>query len=119
MPALRVQIPQVVTLHEGDGARILHALAGGSSAEDRFAVFIDGPKGEMAIRLARGLLRLPAVAFVAIHDMRVWKGALPGAVFFSDDDAFINRYGFLDAGMAEYEDGGVMAILDQPDTSEP
>ena len=51
-----------VDVHEGDGARALHAwVDAAAGSEERLAVMIDGPKGELAIHLARRLLRSPAV----------------------------------------------------------
>merc|ERR1712187_672925 len=88
----------------------------------RTAVFIDGPKGELAIRLAAALLRDHAhVAFVAIHDMGPYKTELVskfGAFFFSDEPWFQAAYGHLDApfkARPDLEAGGTMAFLPRPE----
>lgn len=84
-----------VKLYTGDGQTLLPQLLRQSA---RAAVFIDGPKGELAIRLALSLCELPQVAFVAIHDMGPYKRELRrlGAFFFSDEDWFQAASGHLD-----------------------
>jgi len=82
----------------------------------RTAIFIDGPKGELAIHLALRLRQYPQVAFVAIHDMAPYRASLMqhGAFFFSDEPWFQAKYGHLDAGFRarpDLEAGGTMAFL--------
>jgi len=80
------------------------------------AVFIDGPKGELAIRLALSLRQHPQVAFVALHDMGPYRTQLKelGAFFFSDEPWYVAAYGHLDApyhARPDLEAGGTMAFL--------
>ncbi|CAE7353311.1 unnamed protein product [Symbiodinium natans] len=75
----RLQRRSNVELHTGDGRQLLPELL--SRPGRRAAVFIDGPKGELAIHLALSLVKLPQVAFVAMHDMEPYKR---GSVFVSE-----------------------------------
>lgn len=99
----------------GDGRRLLPELLERAPSR-RTAVFIDGPKGELAIRLALALREYPQVAFVAIHDMAPYRAELLrlGAFFFSDDPWFQDLYGYLDAPFhmrPDIEAGGTMAFI--------
>ncbi|CAJ1355475.1 unnamed protein product [Effrenium voratum] len=109
----RLQKRKNVRLYTGDGRSLLPELL----AETRkAAVFIDGPKGELAIHLALSLQKLPQVAFVAMHDMGPYRRELKrlGAFFFSDEEWFQATYGHLDAPFLQRPDleaGGTMAFL--------
>lgn len=108
-----------VRLLGGDG-RVLLPRVLDEQRGRRAAVFIDGPKGELAIRLALALLREhPQVAFVALHDMGPYREELLalGAFFFSDEAWFQAAYGHLDAPFHSRPDvsgGGTMAFLPSP-----
>jgi len=111
----RLRIRPNVRLLGGDGRVLLPQLLEEHSGR-RVAVFIDGPKGELAIRLAMTLQRLPQVAFVAIHDMTPYRSELTrlGGFFFSDESWFQTLYGHLDAPFHARPDisaGGTMAFL--------
>merc|ERR1711865_464556 len=81
-------------LLEGDGRRMLPDALGKYPGRVA-AVFIDGPKGELAIRLALALREHPQVAFVAMHDMAPYRKELQklGAFFFSDEPWYTAAYG--------------------------
>jgi len=106
-----------VRLMEGDGRVLLPQLLD-ERPDQRVAVFIDGPKGELAIHLALSLRELPQVAFVAIHDMEPYRQELSkfGAFFFSDETWFQEEYGYLDKPFRENNipAGGTMAFLQAP-----
>uniref|UniRef100_A0A7S4V9N6 Catechol O-methyltransferase n=1 Tax=Alexandrium monilatum TaxID=311494 RepID=A0A7S4V9N6_9DINO len=104
-----------VRLVRGDGKAELPRLLEERSGA-RVAVFIDGPKGELAIRLALKLRGYPQVAFVAMHDMAPYRGALRahGAYFFTDEPWFQREYGHLDEPFKRRTDlqaGGTMAFI--------
>lgn len=104
-----------VHLVTGDGRQVLPRLLQEHS-DRRTAVFIDGPKGELAIRLALSLATYPQVAFVALHDMAPYRTELTrlGVFFFSDESWFQEAYGHLDAPFHARPDlvaGGTMAFL--------
>jgi len=85
-------------------------------ASRKTAIFIDGPKGELAIRLALSLRERPQVAFVAMHDMAPYRQELRkfGAFFFTDEPWFQEAYGHLDApykSRPDLEAGGTMVFL--------
>ncbi|CAE7650287.1 unnamed protein product [Symbiodinium necroappetens] len=110
----RLQRRSNVELHTGDGRTLLPQLL--SRPGRRAAVFIDGPKGELAIHLALSLIKLPQVAFVAMHDMEPYKRRLRelGAFFFSDEPWFKEAYGHLDEPFRRRPDllaGGTMAFI--------
>jgi len=107
-----------VQLHTGDGRTLLPALLKERPSE-RVGVFIDGPKGELAIHLALSLRTIPQVAFVAMHDMEPYREELIklGAFFFSDESWFQEAYGHFDAPFHARPDlpaGGTMAFLRAP-----
>ncbi|CAE8591517.1 unnamed protein product [Polarella glacialis] len=111
----RLQQRPNVQLEVGDGRTVLPMLLE-QHAGRRAAVFIDGPKGELAIRLALSLVEHPQVAFVAMHDMEPYRGELQrlGACFFSDEAWFQAAYGHLDEPFRQRPDleaGGTMAFL--------
>jgi hypothetical protein len=66
----------------------------------KIAIFIDGPKGNKAIRLAKKCFSYPRVKFVGIHDqckdnyhqMDSW----PATAFYSDASWFLEKYSYLD-----------------------
>jgi len=106
-----------VRIIQGNGKVVLPQVLDAAGPERRAAVFIDGPKGELAIRLASTLRKHPKVAFVAMHDMAPYRSALReefGAYFFSDEAWFQKAYGHLDAPFKMQPDlqaGGTMAFL--------
>lgn len=101
-----------VTLHEGDSRSRMLELLGDDAA--RVGVFIDGPKGRAAVRMAIDALNRPAVAFVAIHDMNrtradgkrrargreLFDAVMPLRLT-TDEDWFVEAYQDLDV-----EEGG-------------
>lgn len=104
-----------VQLLQGNGKVLLPQLLD-ERPQRRAAVFIDGPKGELAIRLALKLREHPQVAFVAMHDMGPYRASLQGhgAFFFSDEPWFQEAYGHLDAPFkmrTDLEAGGTMAFI--------
>eukprot|EP00927_Polykrikos_kofoidii_P033660 TRINITY_DN28489_c0_g1_i1.p1 TRINITY_DN28489_c0_g1~~TRINITY_DN28489_c0_g1_i1.p1 ORF type:complete len:446 (+),score=60.56 TRINITY_DN28489_c0_g1_i1:129-1466(+) len=112
----RRQNVQVLT---GDGRQLLSQVLQ-QHVHRKTAVFIDGPKGELAIRLGLDLLRRhEQLAFVAIHDMAPYRGELIkyGAFFFTDEPWYQAAYGHLDAPFRtrpDIEAGGTMAFLPRP-----
>lgn len=91
-----------VSLKEGDGIILAADFIRSRSNDHRCGVFIDGPKGEDAVRLAKECLQYPAARFVAVHDCyrnhkarKLMEEA--GAVFFTDAEWFENEYSYLDA----------------------
>lgn len=106
----RLQPWENVVLHEGDSrTRMLELIAEGGS--DRVAVFIDGPKGRAAVRLAIDVLNQPAVCFAAIHDVNRTRadGVRPARArelfdavsplrLATDEDWFVDASGELDVG---------------------
>jgi len=110
-----------VRLLVGDGRRLLPTILE-QQPQRRTAIFIDGPKGELAIHMALHLRKFPQVAFVALHDMAPYRKELIrlGACFFSDETWFQDAYGDLDAPFRARPDlvaGGTMAFL--PGTAAP
>ena len=86
----------------GDSLELIPRLIEGMPGK-RMAVLLDGPKGAVAIDLAKRLFRDHAgVVAIFIHDMRAGTPQRPaleeahGRVFFTDDDAFVSSYGDLD-----------------------
>jgi len=111
----RLQARPNVKLLTGDGRKLLPQLLDAHPSRT-VAIFIDGPKGELAIRLALSLRTYPQVAFVAMHDMAPYRQELIrlGAFFFSDTPWFQATYGHLDAPFRmrpDIEAGGTMAFL--------
>eukprot|EP00933_Yihiella_yeosuensis_P055168 TRINITY_DN53868_c0_g1_i1.p1 TRINITY_DN53868_c0_g1~~TRINITY_DN53868_c0_g1_i1.p1 ORF type:complete len:404 (+),score=65.74 TRINITY_DN53868_c0_g1_i1:43-1212(+) len=105
-----------VQLEEGDGHKLLPEILAKNPGR-KAAVFIDGPKGELAIRLAMTLRGHPQVAFVAMHDMEPYRGELTklGAFFYSDETWYQEAYGHLDEPFRKRPDleaGGTMAFLE-------
>lgn len=80
----------------------------------RIGVFIDGPKDEAAIELARECLRHEQVCFVGIHDMARLLNGQPhrarrtleslGAMWFTDAEWFVHAYSYLDEGDSNWDD---------------
>lgn len=116
----RLQQRSNVHVHTGDGRRLLPELLSQRKGR-KAAIFIDGPKGELAIHLALSLRKLPGVAFVAMHDMEPYRSELTrlGAFFFSDEAWFQEAYGHLDEPFRKRPDleaGGTMAFLSGSNT---
>ncbi|CAK9069223.1 Hypothetical protein SCF082_LOCUS34708 [Durusdinium trenchii] len=102
-----------VKLYAGGRAEMPALLS--ERPERHAAVFVDGPKGELAIHLALSLCERPEVAFVAIHDMGPYKRELKrlGAFFFSDEEWFQATYGHLDSPFQQRPDlegGGITFV---------
>lgn len=104
-----------IALLTGDGRRLLPQILD-QQPDRKIGVFLDGPKGELAIRLALDLRQRKQVAFVALHDMAPYRSELVklGAFFFSDEGWFQALYGMLDEPFRQRPDleaGGTMAFL--------
>lgn len=84
-----------VTTIKGNAVYMLPDIVARSNAQ-RIGALIDGPKGKLAIRLAKRLLNDPKVQFVAVHDL-----AFEGKQHLIDshDPEFRKRYGFLDSSV--------------------
>jgi hypothetical protein len=95
---------------QGDGTikipQIVQALA---NKDKRIGVFIDGPKGEVAVNLAEKLIKKENVKFVAVHDChkmsfgqvnytRIALEKHKGGKFFSDSQLFLEKFRCLDEG---------------------
>ena len=59
---------------KGDSVKLLPKMLKALPVSSRAAVFIDGPKSFGALSLAKSLLKIPRVAFVAIHDVAPFQG---------------------------------------------
>lgn len=103
-----------VLLCEGDATRLLPATVK-QMRKRRVGVFIDGPKGEAAVELARQCMAHPHVAFVGVHDMpkllhgrphaeRDLLEAVGGPQWFTDDQWFVDAYESLDADDSHWDD---------------
>lgn len=72
----------------------------GRQAVKKTGVFIDGPKGVGACKLARRMLKHPNVAFVGIHDQRIGHFHVMDKYFpeviYTDESCFRKRFGYLD-----------------------
>jgi hypothetical protein len=62
-----------VKQHEGDSRKVVLELLEMHKGK-RIGVFIDGPKGRAAVRMAIDVLNSSDVAFVALHDMNKTEG---------------------------------------------
>jgi len=103
--ALRQEFGDRLELLHGDGKQHVPRIA---ERYRRPAVLLDGPKNTGAMPLVREML--PNSVFVGVHDVcplssgdtsqanpgRGMAAAFPGA-WFTDDDAFVKEYGWLDA----------------------
>ncbi len=84
-------------VHYGDAFELVPALV-----TEPAVVLIDGPKGHYALLLATTLLRDPRVGAVFIHDVhkdsdtRALMERLYPEAFFTDDQAFVERFSGLD-----------------------
>ena len=77
-----------------------------ATAGSRVGVFIDGPKGESAVRLAVECMKLDNVSFVGVHDVAGNSEARPlfdqsaldedRWTWVTDEDWFVARFAFLD-----------------------
>ncbi len=97
-----------VKLLAGDGVLVLSNRVNTPVNKKRnVGVFIDGPKGEVAVNLAKKLIVQGNVKFVAIHDChklsfgsvnhtRTALEEYDGDKFFSDSLLFVEKYGYLD-----------------------
>jgi len=103
-----------VEVIQGDGSVMIPQALERSNRST--AVFIDGPKGEFALRLAERVLKRPNVKFVALHDMRPWKATLRSGqlqmqcFFITDEEWFLRDFGWLDEGGGN---GGPMAFVER------
>lgn len=57
----------------GDGSTLLPSLLEGGFKDQRVAVFIDGPKREASIDLAKRCYKFPNVVFVGVHDVHAFE----------------------------------------------
>lgn len=81
----------------GDSTQII-----GDYIKEDCAVFIDGPKGEKALKLAKILLCNETVKVIFIHDLyspsperKVAEKAFENIIF-SDDEKFVSKFSYLD-----------------------
>ncbi len=95
-----------VIMIKGDGRELLRYLIKVNPAS-RIAIFIDGPKGEMAIALARKCFESENVFVAAIHDThklsfgfqnktRTIVDSISDFKFHSDDKEFVKKYKYMD-----------------------
>jgi len=103
---------QNVIKHQGDGNQaVLYFVKLKSSA--KIGVFIDGPKGLRAVRLAQKCMAYPHVRFVGVHDChKLSKGKdnvtrlamqEAGAVWFTDAEWYVDAYRHLDKSEDAYD----------------
>ena len=97
-----------IELIEGDSRNIFPELLM-KYRDKRIGIFIDGPKGNYAVKLAKKCLIFDNVAFVGIHDMhktnidgitplreRVAMDNLKNMKFYTDELWFVKRYSGID-----------------------
>eukprot|EP00929_Paragymnodinium_shiwhaense_P102962 TRINITY_DN66223_c0_g1_i1.p1 TRINITY_DN66223_c0_g1~~TRINITY_DN66223_c0_g1_i1.p1 ORF type:complete len:226 (+),score=44.66 TRINITY_DN66223_c0_g1_i1:121-798(+) len=100
----------ILQFHAGDAFDVLDTLLKSLSAKNvTVALFIDGPKGRVAVRLARHVLdNFDCVRVVALHDVprldpryrdahgrhlaRAAMEKVPAAQVYSDEEWFVNRF---------------------------
>lgn len=86
-----------------------------ATAGSRVGVFIDGPKGGAAIRLAVECMKLKNVSFVGVHDManllhgdfhkaRILLGTVGGKQWYTDEQWFVDRFAHLDVDESNWDD---------------
>jgi len=103
---------------QGDGVIKLPQIVKAEISKDkRIGIFIDGPKGEVAVNLAKKLIVKDNVKFVAVHDchkmsfgkVNYTRTALEqyrGDKFFSDSTLFLDKYRSLDtADIGQLDEG--------------
>lgn len=62
----------------------------------KIALFIDGPKGELALNLAeKSFFCGSNLVFAGIHDLYEKKIKMEQTIFYTDDDWFLNKYFYL------------------------
>jgi hypothetical protein len=106
-----------ITFHEGDSWDVIPALLDKYQGP-KVGLFIDGPKGEEALALAeKCLAKRSPVKIVGVHDMCTEfcdhiMSAWTSDVFYSDDQRFRQRFGFLDRTDKEwlFSDGKELGI---------
>lgn len=103
-----------VELIEGNATtRVVGELA--KLKNRRTGIFIDGPKDDAAIELARACMRHEAVQFVGIHDMarllnskphkaRSILESLGGVQWYTDVEWFVEAYSYLDEDDSNWDD---------------
>jgi hypothetical protein len=92
-----------VHLFQQDTTRIMCASLA-SRKHSRIGVFIDGPKGEAAVKLAVECMAFDCVKFVGVHDLsqklnrteRQLFDAVPLLKWYTDEGWFVDNYGHLD-----------------------
>lgn len=75
-------------------------------------VFIDGPKGEPAVKLAVECMSFDCVKFVGVHDLarklnwaeRQVFEAVPVSKWYTDEGWFVDNYGHLDVDGSHWDD---------------
>jgi len=84
--------------------------------ERRLGVFIDGPKGLQAVKLAMNAIKIPCVKFVGVHDchkidsrtgnLNAARTAMEaaGAAFFTDEPWFTDEYKYIDEGETQFDE---------------
>lgn len=105
-----------VSFLSGDGVKLIPKLVE-ERADKKIAIMLDGPKGNVAVDLAEQLLAKDNVLFVGIDDVfrnvkyhckQMQTGEIPfvrdrmenmnNCLFFTDEDWFVNQYGWIDEG---------------------
>ena len=87
-----------------------------NNKDKKIGIFIDGPKGVVALKLAEECYKYDNVAFVAIHDLSIALGLrdacnamiirIGAKSFFSDEGWFVNTYKDLDSNEIHQHDTG-------------
>jgi hypothetical protein len=104
--AIRTCLYHNITLIQADSRKVISEIIHNFS-DQKFAIFIDGPKGDRAIKLAVSLFDKPQVQLIGIHDLyqrlynqvfpaRQLFNSLPYKKFCTDDAEFIEEFSFLD-----------------------
>ena len=108
---VRTSIFHNVTLINGDGT-VLLPQAVDVFKDKKIAILIDGPKGLEALNLAGKCFSRENVVMVGVHDLfrglygkpkqdRILFDNLKLEKFATDDDAFVKKYEYLNAGQSD------------------
>jgi hypothetical protein len=114
-----------VELVEGNGKKLAKQYIEQAASDGRkVAVFIDGPKGPLAVEMARKCMRNRCVRFAGVYDVHRLTKGLPnesrtvmeesGGTLFTDEQWFYERYGELDQAEGQHADTGQQGMRWQP-----